>query len=86
MNGYQYSEDVEYDELYNYTFSRRKPFIRNEYYYHVDLFRPTEQHCVVRETEKAVLFGVPDGQFWVPKSLMNGRRTKVWRQFRRRYV
>lgn len=66
--------------------SKPKPFIRDRYYYHVELFDENEPHEIVHETEKAVLFEVPRGEFWVPKALMCPDYVLVHLCFRRHYL
>ena len=53
-------------------------------YYHVPLFAEGETYKVVRETEKAFLYEVQDGKFWVPKALI--KNGMVYKAFERKYI
>jgi hypothetical protein len=69
---------------YGPGYSRRSV---NHLYYHVPLFDENELNSIVRETEKAILFCVPAGLFWVPKSLIRGDSVRlVHKCFKRKYV
>lgn len=63
--------------------------------YHRPLFFTGEQHVLTHKTDKAYLFTVRDGSFWVPKSLVryypeqpgSGQTPPlVWYKFKRRYL
>ena len=64
------------------------PFTKDTLYYHEPLVDDDEEHCVVHETDKAILSEVGAGQFWVPKSLMRerGGEVLVHRVFTREYI
>lgn len=93
FNGWYYSE--EYEETYTDgglppRHTRRKPvvtrntFVANSRYYHVQLFGVDERYRIVHETDRAVLYEVQKGKFWVPKALMKGKM--VHRAFKRKYL
>jgi hypothetical protein len=64
LNGnYHHPEDC--DDCDDYGYYNFDPN-----YYHVRLFYPRENPKIVRETDKAILFSVNAGEFWVPKSLI----------------
>lgn len=94
INGYYYDEEREYgddlDGLWGGTRSSRKKlvpsstFVANSLHFHVPLFSADEQHHKVHETEKAVLYEVQKGKFWVPKALIRGKL--VHKGFRRKYL
>jgi len=74
VNGNYYSEEhFEAADGPDCRRRRRKKdgvgFCPDREYYHVRLFAPNENPELVTETEKAYLFKVADGEFWVPKKL-----------------
>jgi len=75
--------------------TRKKPFYRDTLYYHKELFDWREGFEKIHETEKAILFRVESGDFWVPKALLRtysdcGYETKikyrVHKSFFRKYI
>ena len=87
INGHYYLEEMDFSGEYDSVCKcKRYPFVRNPLYYFHHLFGPHEEYRVVYETDKAVLFEVVDGRFWVPKALMRESRTLVHNSFRRSYL
>lgn len=62
---YSATNDLEYMGRTRYKRSTHDPD-----YYHRRLFREDEKFSIIHETEKAILFEVKMGRFWVPKKLL----------------
>jgi len=87
VNGNCYSEEMEFGGEYASVKGNGKgKFHYDRLYYHRNLFAINEPHSILHETPKAILFEVPEGQFWVPKKLLMGSRTKVHKSFTRKYL
>lgn len=85
INGYYYNPDLDIDGYYDeYPARSKNPFVKDSLFYHVPLFEPGEHAEVVAKTDKAILFRVSKGEFWVPKSLMVGRLVHI--SFKRKYI
>ena len=76
------------------SYRSKMPIVKDPHYYHVHLFGDNENFSIVRETEKAVLYQVDDGKFWVPKKLLKTQSYNdpdhptilVHKIFKRKYV
>lgn len=84
FNGCFYAEELDFGDEYSSVKSSKKSFKCVGTYYHWPLFKDWEDHKIVHQTEKAILFEVPAGRFWVPKALMKGLR--VHKSFIRKYI
>lgn len=67
VNGHYYNEDLDYGGEYE---SVRKIFYKNPLYYHIPLFKKTENPTIIHETKKAILFETEERMFWIPKKLL----------------
>lgn len=82
INGQYYDEDRYLNG--DYSGGRFGYAARNPDYHHRRMFCKGEKHSVVCKTEKAVLFEVSKGRFWVPKALLRG--DLVHKNFVRSYL
>jgi hypothetical protein len=90
INGNMYSEELALNGEYDSVKRKHKhhsSFHKNPGYYHIPLFEKTEDPKIVHETDKAILYKVEDGDFWVPKSLLyHGFNLRVHKCFQRTYL
>jgi len=74
---------------YSESVRRRSYNPPNRLYYHQPLWGWGEGHKTVHETDRAILFEVGEGQFWVPRTLIRkGLHGKLYvhRSFERNYI